>query len=267
MTVAVTLKTNDGFVLAADRALTIDSPDGKCAERVYYHTRKIFRLYDKVALITCGLSGIGLRTSTAAILKDFNYEMRDSYTVRDIATALLDHVYALYFQEFCMSEVKPRLEYVVAGYCSDGTPQEFRFFMEGSDYGIGDDLYVLGGVVSYGMNEPVVRLLGGYSLKLFKLLLDDASLVPKDKVGPLINKLKESLLAPLLVPEMPLHDACGLARFLVKTTSGFSHFMPGMAQVGGYAQIAVISPQTGFRRIKRKRYRCSAIVEHKRESL
>jgi hypothetical protein len=114
MTIAVSLKVNDGVVLAADSATTLigQSPDGSVGVvNVYNNANKIFNLVRDwpIGVVTWGAGSIGA-ASVSTLVKDLRARLssklsevkswaldRESYTVEDVARKARQFI----FDEHC----------------------------------------------------------------------------------------------------------------------------------------------------------------------
>jgi hypothetical protein len=101
MTLAVSIKVNDGVVLAADSATTItqNNPNGSQFLNVYDNANKIFHLHKKlpIGIITWGNGGLGI-SSIGTLIKDFRKILMDgaidieNYTIEDISERFKDFI-------------------------------------------------------------------------------------------------------------------------------------------------------------------------------
>jgi hypothetical protein len=75
MSIIVSVKINDGIVMASDSATTFSTPDGK-PDQIYEHANKIVNLVKglPVGVMTCGSGGIG-NASVATLLKDLRQRL------------------------------------------------------------------------------------------------------------------------------------------------------------------------------------------------
>ena len=281
MTIAISIKINDGLVLATDSASTLlailpSSTSGNSQPKVfnvYNNADKLFNLQKglPIGAITWGAGSIG-QASISTIMKDLRKIFTDgdeddhpgwkldkkAYTVQGVAEKLKEFVFdGLYATEFTdSSRPKPDLGFIVAGY-SAHAPMADEFVVDikngictGPNPVRQQDQI---GMTWGGQSEPLNRLVAGVGMGLPKLLQAAFRLSP-EQVAPVIQNIQMSLQVPLVVPAMPLQDAIDLADFLVDLTIKFSRFMPGAPTVGGPVEIAAISKHEGFRWIKRKYY-------------
>ena len=76
MSIIVSVKINDGIVMASDSVTTFSTPDGKPGQ-IYEHVNKIVNLVKglPIGVMTCGSGGIG-NASVATLLKDLRQRSR-----------------------------------------------------------------------------------------------------------------------------------------------------------------------------------------------
>ena len=274
MTIAVSLKVNDGLVLATDSASTLiqRNPDGSTGVlNVYNNADKIFNLRKglPIGAMTWGSGGIGVE-SISTLMKDLRRRLsgeesefedweikRGSFQVLDVAKRLRDFIYhekyAPTFQEW--SE-KPPLGFAVTGYSSNQSlAEEFQILMNGTDE---PDIKPLRGLAESGLTwfgepEAITRLVLGFGMQL-QAVFQTRLGVSGDDLAKAMEIIRRELAIPLVIPAMPIQDAIDLAEFLVDSTIQFSRFTPGPATVGGPIEIAAITKHEGFKWIKRKHY-------------
>ncbi len=274
MTIAISIKINDGLVLASDSASTLlgQTPDGQLqAINVYNNAVKVFNLRKglPIGAITWGAGSIG-QSSIATIVKDLRqiFTKGDekhrwqldpgNYTVESTANRLKEFVFdELYTPAFKDSPgQKPSLGFIVAGYSANAPmADEFKIEINGGQC---DGPRSLRNRDQIGMTwggdpEALNRLLAGVSSGLPMVLQNLFRLTPA-QLPQVMQTIQQQLQLPLVLPAMPLQDAIDLADFLVDLTIKFSRFMPGAPTVGGPIEIAAISKHEGFRWIKRKYY-------------
>jgi hypothetical protein len=271
MTIAISLKVNDGLVLAADSASTfiLQGPDARpVAFNVYNHANKVFNLVKglPIGVTTWGTGSIGT-SSIETLMKDLRQKLAPaagplaidprSYHIRDVAEA----VRTFFFEEryrLTMAE-QPHaheLGFIVAGYSSgQSMAEEFEVLMKGSECHKPTPVRAISecGLKWAGMPEPISRLILGYGTGLPQVLESRLG-VPPEQVKPAMQIIEQSLGAPLVVPPMPIQDAIDLAEFLVELTAKFYRFLPGAQSVGGPIEIAAITKHEHFKWIKRKHY-------------
>jgi hypothetical protein len=274
VTIAISIKINDGLVLASDSASTLlgQTPDGKLAAiNVYNNAVKLFNLRKgfPVGAITWGSGSIG-QTSISTIIKDLrelfakddeahkDWKLnKDDYTIEAVANRLKEFVFdELYTPAFRDAPQKPQLGFIVAGYSAHAPmPDEFQIIIANGQC---DGPHRLRARDEIGMTwggdpEALNRLIVGFGSGL-AAVLQNLFKIPQDQLPQIMQVIQQKLQVPLLSPAMPLQDAIDLADFLVDLTIKLSRFSPGAPTVGGPIEIAAISKHEGFRWIKRKYY-------------
>lgn len=269
MTVAISIKVNDGIVLAADSAQTVavQSDHGVRVTNVYNNADKVFNLYKgkPIGMITSGIGSIGT-SSISYVVKEFrekltggdkNFKIQNNYTIQEVAEKakqfIFDDRYDNFFKEW---EKKPNLNFLVAGHSSkEDMAEEYEIKIENNK--------VIGprqlrkkhecGIHVTGLPEAVMRLFRGYGSPLPDILLNDFNL-EQSKLEEALNILDQKMGVKLISDSMPIQDAIELAEFLVDMTIKFIHFLPEPSTVGGPIDIAAITKFEGFKWIKRKHY-------------
>lgn len=274
MTIAISIKINDGLVLASDSASTVlgQVPSGELQVlNVYNNAIKVFNLRKglPIGAITWGAGSIG-QASISTILKDlrerFTGDDRDhldwkldeeTYTVEDVAKRLKQFIFdELYVDAFKDFPQKPGLGFIVAGYAAHAPlADEFQIDVEN---GVCNGPRLLrkreeSGVTWAGEPEALNRLVMGTSTAMTGVLVNYFK-VPQAQLVQVMSVIQQSLQVPLVLPAMPLQDAIDLAEFMVDVTIQFSRFKPGPPTVGPPIEIAAISKHEGFRWVKRKYY-------------
>jgi hypothetical protein len=261
VTIIVSVKINDGIVMAADSAGTMASG------QIYAHANKITNLGRglPVGAMSTGAGGIG-NESVETLLKDLRRRFdgcdpahpgwrldRSNYTMEHIAGRLR----AFLFEEKAALAAEPtNLQLRLCGY-SAGRPlaEVWEVSMAGWDCPMPRRIMeeTAFGVMWDGQYEALNRLILGLGFDV------DATLVKHgmapDAAGRLQTELVRDLYATLSVPAMPIRDAIDLARYLVETTIGFVRFAVFLPKsVGGAVDIAAITKHEGFQWVQRKSF-------------
>ena len=259
MTVIVSVKINDGIVMAADSAGSM--PSGQ----IYEHANKIANLCHGLPLgaMSTGSGGIG-NESVETLLKDlqrrFDGKDRDcsdwrldpdTYAVGEAAERLRTF---LFVEKASMCAVPTNLQVRVCGY-SAGRPlaEVWEVNMTAQTCPparkiVDEETF---GVLWDGQYEALNRLILGLGFDIDQALVRHG--IPAEQAGPLRAGLAEDLYMTLSAPAMPIQDAIDLARFLVETTIGFVRFAVFLPKsVGGAVEIAAITKHEGFCWVQRK---------------
>ena len=274
MTIAVSVKINDGVVLATDSASTVTgtTPDGVVGNviNVYNNANKVFNLLKgcRIGAVTWGAGAIG-NASTSSLVKDFRKLLKDgdekwklnteNYTIQDVAIRLRKFIYEdNYIKAFeaFPPDKKPPLGFIVAGY-SANAPLADEYVIEIKLGNCAPPRALRGsgesGIFWAGMGEPLNRLVLGFGTALPQVLQQNLG-VPPSQIPAAMHVLQQTLGVPLAIAGMPLQDAIDLAEFLADVAAKYSRFAPGAPMVGGPIEIAAISKHEGFKWVKRKFY-------------
>lgn len=275
MSIAISIKTNDGLVLAADSASTLlgqDPKQGIVVINTYNNANKVFNLVKglPIGVVTWGAGSIGL-ASIATLVKDLrrrlSNEVRngqykdwvingDNYTILWAAEKVRKFIYEEnYLQAFKEWPQKPDISFIVGGYSSGASlPDEYMIQIVKGECGLPQLLRQNQetGTTWGGIGEALNRLLLGYGSGLPQVLQGVG--IPAQNLQQAMNAIQAVLGVPLVNPAMPLQDAIDLAQFFVDLTIKWVRFAPGPPTVGGPIEIAAISKHEGFRWVQRKYY-------------
>ena len=270
MTIVVSVRANDGIVLATDSATSFVDANGQVV-KVYNNANKLFNLVKiwPIGAMTYGAGSIGavsistlskdLRKKLTPILDapvDANFVLnQDTYTVEEVAEKAKTFFHDAYTQAYPVPVPNFFLGYRVCGYsANDALPEawEIRITQNGAEGP--DQLYAADGFGPRwaGETEAIDRLVLGVGSKIYDALeqggMDHATAHAKG--DDLVSRMR----AELYLPAMPIQDAIDLAKFLVDAASRFAHFTLRPATVGGPMEVATITKHEGFRWIVRKHY-------------
>jgi len=274
MTIAISLKVDDGVILASDSAtsLMIRDPQGNTGVGNIYNTaNKVFNLRKglPIGAITWGAGSIG-NASISTLIKDLRkrYSGEDSahtdwhidpdnYTVQEVAKKLKEFIFdELYTPAFASWADKPVLGFMVAGYsANEKLAEEYKIDIKN---GACNGPVLIrqksdSGVTWSGEPEAINRLMFGIAGQLPNVLVNQLGLQPAN-VQTAITAIQQACHAPLVMPAMPMQDAIDLAEFFIDLTIKFSKFNMGAPTVGGPIEIAAITKHEGFKWVKRKHY-------------
>jgi hypothetical protein len=276
MTLALSIRVNDGFVLAADSAMTFRrlTGDGRVeVTNVFNTAEKLFDLRPglPLGLLMWGVGNIG-NVSVASLLKDlrqrFSGQARgfedwaidpDDYTIRGVA----DRVREFLFQERYQAahrriprEHRPYLGVLLAGYGpAHPSGEQYKVQVEAGRIN-GPEPVIAGhgvGTSWFGEPEAITRLMLGYGTELPAVLRDELG-IPQEEIGTAMAKIRGALQMPFITDAMPLGDAIDVAAFLAEAAITYQRFAPGWPTVGGPVEIATVTRHDGFRWVRRKQY-------------
>jgi hypothetical protein len=275
VTIAISIKINDGLVLASDSASTVLGQVPTTGElqvlNVYNNAIKVFNLRKglPIGAITWGSGSIG-QDSISTIIKDLRERLTGDdpdhkdwkldpakYEIQSVADKLKEFVYDdLYTKAFKDFPQKPPLGFIVAGYSARAQlADEFQIDIQDGKCN-GPRLLRKreeSGMTWAGEPEAVNRLVTGVGSAMPNILKQNFG-VPEEEVNQALAIIHQTMQVPMILPAMPLQDAIDLADFMVDLTIKFARFRVGAPTVGGPIEIAAISKQEGFRWVQRKYY-------------
>lgn len=243
VTVAVWVKVYDGIALATDSATTLELLTG--SHQVYNNADKIFHLHRELPIgaMTWGLGQIG-PASISTVSKSLrlrlmgrdqdhaDWELDENYTIEGVANRVAE-MFCEHQQQTGATTWPGQLGYLVAGYSAGSDQSEvWKLEFQGScaapptpTLEQSTDQH---GYRAYAQPFAVERLFDGYDKRLEGALLGATNPANHPNVLQILGNQRE---APVHVA-MPFPDAIALAKFLVETTSGYSHFLLGPDTVG-----------------------------------
>lgn len=269
MTIAISLKINDGIIFATDSAATFfkknENGTGVEISNVYNNANKIFNLKKglPIGAITWGAGSIN-SSSTSTLVKDFRELItnddawkinEENYTIEEIVIKFNKFIYDNNYKPVYNSVVeKPYLGFILAGYSSGKSESEVWSIeypgIQNNDYNI----QKLDSSLSWrGQPEPITRLVLGISQNLIDIL-NKSEYVKEGNAQQLFNQIREKSEVQFIQPAMPIQDGIDLLEFLVLTAKDYYKYVPGSQTVGGPTEIATITKHEGFKWIKRKHF-------------
>lgn len=276
MTIAVSLKVNEGVVFATDSASTLSIVNGATGQltgqNVYNSAAKLFNLYKglPIGAMTWGQGNIR-HASISTLMKDLRRrfagqdEDHDDWTLvpagydlGEIADRVREFMYEeQYKPAFKKAAQKPVVGFAVAGYSAGAElPELYEIVVDKNGKCPKPRLRRKaedGGLDWWGQPEAITRIVLGVSGHAEQALIQVAKLNPKEATR--VNQaLRSSLQAPLVNDAMPLQDGIELAVFLVEATKAFTRFSFGANTVGGPVEVAAITKHEGFKWVRRKHY-------------
>lgn len=272
MTIAITIKINDGVVLASDSATTFfqnnPATGSSSIINVYENANKILNLYKElpIGVVTWGAGSIG-KESIATLIKDFRKLIneddtlkidKNNYTIEEVARKFSNFFYDNYRVAFETWNNKPYLGFFIAGYSSGSKlPDIWNVELGNNDNTVTvdrlSDIDVTGTMSWRGQPEPISRLVLGCSNNM-ETYITESNLMTTENVEILAKQIRGKSEISIVEPAMPIKDAIDLADFLVDMTIKYYKFTRGSQIVGGPIEIAAITKHEGFKWIKRKHY-------------
>lgn len=257
MTILVSVKINDGVVIATDSASSFANG------MVYNHSRKIVNLREglPIGAMVTGAGGMG-NASIDTLLKDLRCRFTDkdsayadwilepeNYRMQDIASRVREFL----FEEISKahgattwtkirlcgySALRPLPEIWEVSLQGETCPEPFCVQSE-QEFGLRWD----------GEYEALDRLVFGLGTRFNEFAVKHG--MPERNSLELREKIIPDLYELLFIEAMPIKDAIDLARFLVETTIGFTKFSVSRAKtVGGPIQMVAITKHEGFQWIQ-----------------
>ncbi|KAF0816571.1 hypothetical protein KIS4809_4638 [Bacillus sp. ZZV12-4809] len=265
MTLALSIKVNDGIVLATDSATTITQPGANGSQflNVYENANKIFHLHKglPIGIITWGNGGIG-NASIGTVIKDFRKKIMTEifsdqpYTLESLSMQFKDYILPLYNEAYngIQPQSRPFTGFTISGYShNESQPEEWRINYESGDCNVTQLSSTQRTGASWsGQPEALNRLVKGYSTGLEQVLTMCG--IERAKIGEIIKVADENLQTPFVIPSMPIADVIDLAEYFIDLTTKYVKYSPGIQSVGGPVEIASITKHEGYKWIKRKLY-------------
>lgn len=265
MTIAISIKVNDGIILATDSASTISfvSVDGNDlgVGNIYNNADKLFNLCKgkPIGAITWGNGSIG-QSTISTLVKDYRKKLQDNIKpgysleviVKDFASFIYEENYIPSFRDW---KNKPPIGFMVCGY-SDGKPlpEEWKFEIINGEISGPDRVRAIEevGMTWNGQIEAITRLYFGFSNQTPVVLAKCG--LENSKIQEIMQTLQVDTMVPFVISSLPIIDAIEMAEFFIQTTMNFVKYSPGAPIVGGPIDIAAITKHEGFKWAKRKHY-------------
>jgi hypothetical protein len=264
MTVIVSVKINDGIVMASDSASTFANG------QVYLNADKIVNLVKglPIGAMVTGDGGIG-NESISTIFKDLRARLdgtaghpwainRGAYTMQEIAARVQDILVNEKVAAWPQHNVQMRVR--LCGYSANRPlPEIWQLTIDGQKPAVaalnrGEND---GGPNWDGEYEPLNRLFLGLGLSF----RDAAKKAGFDVDAKQESQIISGLVQPMWTTAMPIQDAIDLARFMVDTTASYVRFRLDQQPktVGGPIEIATITKHEGFKWVQRKHFYPTAL--------
>jgi 20S proteasome alpha/beta subunit len=259
MTVIVSVKINDGIVMASDSASTFTNT------QVYDHAEKIVNLIRglPIGVMVTGDAGIGSESLTT-LLKDLGKRLGDkqdnmyldpsSYTMAAVANRVRDYLFSE--KSMPLGGIANILLRICGYSAGRPLPEVWQVQLQGQN---SYEVLLVHPEGNFGINwdgqyDALNRLVLGAPTDLEQIAMGwGMQQLDANSLGTAIRQKAQETLA---IPTMPIQDAIDLARYLVEVTIGFTKFsiMKQPKTVGGAIEIAAITKHEGFRWVQRKSF-------------
>ena len=254
MTIIVSVKINDGIVMASDSASTLGN------NQIYANADKIVNLVRglPIGVMVTGNAGIGSE-SVATLLKDLRRQLTegdgridpDSFTMKEIA----ERVREFLFVEKAAAAGEVWMQLRICGYSAGRPlPEIWDLKVLGKTC---DPPLIIRGEDGFGVNwdgeyEALNRLILGTPVGFEEAAKNaGVSTTPEQR-----SNFTTGVYEHMVATTMPIQDAIDLARYLVETVAGFVRFSLRIQPkvVGGPVEIAAITKHEGFKWVQRKHF-------------
>jgi 20S proteasome alpha/beta subunit len=265
MTVVVTVKINDGIVLASDSAVSFFDEKG-LPIKIYSNANKIFNLVkgQPIGVMFWGAGGIGV-ASLSTIVKDLrqrlssaqdNWKLPKDYSMEFVATRLRQFLFEERFAA-AYGATPPKGYFLgckVCGYSAGAELPEVwdvKIIEDKCDLPQLSQAQDVFGPSWDGEYEAMDRLILGIGSRTTEVLQEEG--LSKEDAAAGVGKMVAKLRVGVVMAAMPIQDAIELATFMVETNIKFVRFTLMRAEtVGGPIEVAAITKHEGFRWVNRK---------------
>ena len=263
MTVIVSIKINDGIVMAADSVSSFWNG------MTYSHANKVVNLWTgyPVGAMVTGHGGIG-NESIETLLKDLRkrFDGKDSafqHWKLDPNTATMAEI-AQKTHDFLLHEkvlLQPDTYSLLVRLCgySSGRPLSETWDVKIDSVDCRPPMLAQSetdwGARWEGDYDALDRLILGRGVDMPFVAMREFGVTQEQAIDGTV-KFTNGLAKQLVLPGMPIQDAVDLARFLVETTIGFVKYSTDRPNktVGGPIEIAAIMKHEGFKWVQRKHF-------------
>jgi hypothetical protein len=264
MTVIVSVKINDGIIMAADSASTFGNG------QIYLTADKMVNLVKglPIGVMATGAGGIGVE-SLATLLKDLRHRLSGSGDAQWAQWALHPNEYTLEevagrVREFLFDKAQQQnydvfIKLRICGY-SAGKPLPEVWEVEiNGRVNCPGPTRVQGeadvGARWDGEYDAMNRIMLGWGANMVAALRNIFNLSEPDAIA-LLPKFTEQLMEQMVLAAMPVQDAIDLARYMVETTIGYVRFAVNRQPkgVGGPVEIAAITKHEAFKWVQRRHF-------------
>ena len=258
MTIILSIKVQDGVILASDSAVLHRG-------HLYTNADKTIQLVKglPIGVLISGDGAVGTRALTS-VMQDFSiraslrgntcYIDKETYTLEEVCWKL--QTFLLEASQASFSPIRSAL--ILSGYSAGAIlPETWSVRLDGLDridpeLVWGEDEYGLSWEGQAGCVTRLLRDVSHHGFNEAEAQLAEVSLFNQGESEP----SADSVDSPTLVtPGMPLLDAVEVARFLMDTSLAFERLRADrqLKTIGGPVDLAIITRHDGFRWVQRKR--------------
>lgn len=256
MTVAISVVSADGLVVAADSRTTFQWGGGP-ARVLSDYTHKVFKIDDKIGVASFGYAFLR-RRNIAAHIDDF-IRSKPSQDLEGLVSDLHQYFteeFAAHVNDFPNEAAAPgeaRLGFLVVGYDDEGVGHSYDVLIPLDQHSENHNTRDKPGAAWRGQTDVIRRLVKGSDLDLLQVRAAAVGL--EDHVTAL-GDLFQGLEYVIPFDAMNLQDAVDFAEFAIATTIATQRFVYGtMAEpgswpgVGGPVEIGIVTQREEFRLI------------------
>jgi len=263
MTIGISLKVDEGIVLAADTTTVMtwrDPFSGGAGPREQTVSRsKIHTLSEEIrmGLLSWGAGSISKRSIgdwITLFVSDLKKNVRNLGRLRvsELANMLGGFFQGRYLATFRGSALKPDFGIAVAGYSnSDRLPELWAVTAEGGDWSGATEVRPKTGfgVDWFGMSDSGQRLVSKADPKLHEATRKRRS--GSSQGNRIVGAVQEDLYAGLWDPAMPIQVALDVAAALLQTRIDLFKDFPRIPLIDGCVEFASITRLEGFQWVMR----------------
>jgi hypothetical protein len=262
MTTIVVVRVEEGAVMAESLAITLTGETGE-VERSYWGATKVFELRDDPppTIAGYGFTSSPPKVSQLDLIGEVRRRARDLDDLAEVAEEALG-IFGPPYVGLLADRPEWSTGFLLVGF-SRGAGAAELYELSFSHEGAGLERIELEDevVTCRDSTGAIHRLVAGHDEDLPGLVGDALGLSEEqmEKAGAAVAGLS----APLADYLMPLPEARELARYLVETAIGYARFSPGLRQVAGPPQIAILhrpygTSRTGATTVPGRRLRMDA---------
>lgn len=239
MTTIVVVRVEEGAVVASDSAITPVNETGE-VERSYAGATKVFGLRDDppAAIAGFGLASLPPAVSQLGLVGELRRRARNLGSLAEVAKEALA-IFGPPYKELLACHPEWSTGFLVLGFSEGSSTAELHELSFSSEAVELERIELEDEIVTCrDSTGAIYRIVAGHDEDLPGLVGDALGLSEEQMHKP--GAAVAGLEAPLAEYSMPLPEARELARYLVETAAGYARFSPGLRQVDGPTQVAIL---------------------------